>query len=212
MRKGSRVNRFVVLVMGMLVVGLLVGLTTTAMAGAGNPGATVAKKKKKKVCAPGTHKVVIKKKNGKKKKTCVPDVVTPTAPTAPVAPTPTPTTTLAITPGSFLYQDVDHGACTAPPDMDCEVKTFTVTNTGSAPSGVPATTIVETNNPIPGDPPGFVVDTNTCTAALPPAGSCTVGVYFKPTSNASPQPYTAVLHVAATPGSDVQATLTGTGT
>ncbi len=83
---------------------------------------------------------------------------------------------------------------------------------GGAASGVPATTIVETNNPIPGDPPGFVVSANTCTAALAPAGTCTVTVYFRPTSNASGQPYTSVLHVAATPGSDSQAALSGTGT
>jgi hypothetical protein len=201
MRKGSRVNRFVVLVMGMLVVGLLVGLTTTAMAGAGNPGATVAKKKKK-VCPPGTHKVVIKKKNGKKKKTCVPNA-TPTPPAG--------TAALTISPANFTYPDVQHGTCSAPPDLDCTVQAFTVTNTGSAASGVPSTTIVETNNPIPGDPPGFVVSANTCTAAVPAGGTCTVSAYFKPTSNANPQPYTAVLHVAVT-GSDAQAALTGTGT
>jgi hypothetical protein len=35
-------------------------------------------------------------------------------------------------------------------------------------------------------------------------------VYFKPNSNASPQPYTSVLHVTASPGNDAQASLAGT--
>jgi hypothetical protein len=203
-------NRIAFVVSAILMVGLLVGLTTSASAGAGDPGATSAKKKKK-VCPAGTHKVVVKKKNGKRKKTCVADTpVTPTTPTTPT--TPGPPTTLAINPTTFTYPTIQHGACTTPPDADCTVQTFTVTNTGVNPSGIPATTIVETNNPIPGDPSGFVVSTNTCTAALAPAGTCTVGVYFRPTSNANPQPYTAVLNVAATPGTDAQATLTGTGT
>ena len=88
---------------------------------------------------------------------------------------------------------------------------FTVTNTGTTTSGVPAASITEVNNPIPGDPPGFAVTANTCTVALLPAGTCTVSVQFQPTSNANPQPYTSVLHVTATPGGDAQAALTGTG-
>ena len=83
---------------------------------------------------------------------------------------------------------------------------------GGAASGVPATTIVETNNPIPGDPPGFVVSANTCTVAVAPGRYLHGDCLLQPTSNASGQPYTSVLHVAATPGSDAQATLTGTGT
>jgi hypothetical protein len=188
----------------MLVVGLIAGLTT-APAGAGDSSATAAKKKKKK-CPNGTQKVLIKKKNGKKKRTCRPLSVAPNP-----APAPTGTANLAISPGSFTYPTVQHGTCTVPPDADCNVQAFTVTNTGTAPSGVPATSIVETNNPIMGDPPGFVVSTNTCTAAVPAGGSCTVSAYFKPTSNANPQPYTAVLHVAGTPGGDATASLSGTG-
>jgi hypothetical protein len=192
-------NRIALVVSAMLVVGLVAGLATSA-SGAGDPGAAAAKKKKK-VCPAGTHKVTVKKKNGKKKKKCVANTPTPT---------PGATTTLTISPASFDFPDVQHGTCSAPPDADCTVQAFTVTNTGSAASGVPATSIVETNNPIPGDPPGFVVSSNTCTAAVPPGGTCTVSAYFRPTSNANPQPYAAVLHVAATPGSDAQAGLSGT--
>ena len=187
-------NRIALVVSAMLVIGLLVGLTTSA-AGAGDPGATVAKKKKKKKCPAGTHKVTVKKKNGKKKKKCVADTTTPT---------PTPgSTTLTISPTTFTFPDTQHGDSSTP-------QAFTVTNTGSAASGVPAASITETNNPIPGDPPGFAVSANGCTAALPAGGSCTVSVRFQPTSNANPQPYTSMLHVVATPGSDAQASLSGT--
>jgi hypothetical protein len=199
-------NRIALLASALLIVGLLAGLTTSASAGSGDPGATAAKKKKKKVCPAGTHKVVVKKKNGKKKKTCVPNALP-----GPTAPTPT-ATTLTISPATFAYPDVDHGTCSAPPDADCVEQAFTVTNTSGAASGVPATTLVETQNPIPGDPPGFVVSTNTCTAALAPGGTCTVTAYFKPTSNAGDANYASVLHVVATPGGDAQATLSGHAT
>jgi hypothetical protein len=178
----------------MLILGLLVGLTTSASAGQGGGGAPGAKKKgKKKTCKPGTHKVVVKKKNGKKKKKCVPD-----APVAPSGPT-----TLGISPTTFTFPTTEHGDTSDP-------QAFTVTNTGGAPSGVPAASITGGTNPIPGDPPGFVVSANGCTAALPAGGSCTVSVVFQPTSNAGDGAYTSVLHVNASPGSDAQAALSGT--
>jgi hypothetical protein len=189
-------NRIALVVSAMLMVGLFVGLTTSASAGAGDPGATAAKKKKKKVCPAGTHKVTIKKKNGKKKKTCVPDAAPPT----------TATTTLAISPFVFTYPDTQHGgACPGP---NCPTQAFTVTNTGGAASGVPATSITEVHNPEIGGPPGFTVTANTCTAAVGPGASCTVTVGFHPNSNAGDQTYSSVLHVAAS-GSDAQATLSG---
>jgi hypothetical protein len=177
----------------MLVAVGLTALTTSAVA-ATEPGATVAKsKKKKKTCKPGTHKVVVKKKNGKRKKKCVAD-----APAAPSGPT-----TLGITPPTFTFPTTEHGDTSDP-------QAFTVTNTGGAPSGVPAASITGGTNPIPGDPPGFVVSANGCTAALPAGGSCTVSVVFQPTSNAGDGAYTSVLHVTASPGSDAQASLSGT--
>jgi hypothetical protein len=199
---GTNGKRSLGLIAVMLLVGLLVAGLTTASAGAGGSSATAAKKKKK-TCPAGTQKVTVKK-HGKKKKKCVPIPVTP-------APTPAGTATLAISPTSFTYPTIQHNSCSAPPaDADCTVKAFTVTNTGAGASGVPATSIVEVNNPIPGDPPGFVISTNTCTAAVPPGGSCTVGVYFKPNSSANPQPYTAVLLVTASSGGNATASLTGT--
>lgn len=190
----TRGNRVVALLTVILIAVGMTALTTSAVAG-GDSGATVAKgKKKKKTCKAGTHKVTVKKKNGKKKKKCVPN-----AAAAPAGPT-----TLAITPANFTFPDgTQHGDTSDP-------QAFTVTNTGGAPSGVPAASITAGTNPIPGDPPGFAVSANGCTAALPAGGSCTVSVVFQPTSNAGDGLYTSVLHVAATPGSDAQASLSGT--
>jgi hypothetical protein len=185
--KGSH---FVALLSAMLIVGLVAGLTTSASAGASGTAVTAAKKKcsKKKKAA-----------SAKKKKCAKP--VTP-APT-PVPPVPPAPTTLAVTPTDFTFPTTEHGTQSDP-------QTFTVTNTGGAPSGVPTPSITETKNPIPGDPPGFVAGAGTCTAALPPGGTCAVSVRFTPTSNAGDAEYKAVLHVNASPGSDAQATLTGT--
>jgi hypothetical protein len=85
-----------------------------------------------------------------------------------------------------------------------------VTNTGGAVSGVPATSITVVADPEdPDGPPAFTATANTCTAALPAGGSCTVTVGFHPNSNAGDENYSSVLHVVATPGSSVQATLFG---
>jgi hypothetical protein len=196
-------NRFVLVVSAILVAGLMVGLTTSASAGAGS-AAGQTKKKKKKVCPAGTHKVTVKKKNGKKKKKCVADQVT----------TPAGPTTLSISPTSFDFGDPEHGgfdACGPDPDPTCPTQAFTVTNSGGAPSGVPASSITITSNPNPTDPPAYRVTASTCTAALAPGATCTVTVKFAPNSSPS-DPYVSVLHVVATPGSDAQATLTGIGT
>jgi hypothetical protein len=197
-RTGSKIGT---LLTAVLVAGGLTALTASALAGAGGPSAAKAAKVK---CAKGSHKKTVKK-HGKKRIKCVANQ--PPAP--PVTPG-GPTAALAISPTSFTYPDTDHNTCSAPPDPDCTVQAFTVTNVGGAASGVPAIAITEINNPIPGDPPGFVVSATTCDAAVPAGGSCVVGVYFKPNSNANPQPYTSVLHVTASPGNDAQASLAGT--
>jgi hypothetical protein len=160
-------------------------------------------KKKKKVCPAGTHKVTVKKKNGKKKK-CVAD---PTAP-APAA------TTLTISPTAADFGNAEHGGfdvCQPDPDPDCPTRAFTVTNSGGAPSGVPAASITEVANPggIGVEPPAFRVTANSCTAALPPGGSCSVTVKFAPQNNPGDEHFTSTLHVVASPGSDAQATLDG---
>jgi hypothetical protein len=197
-------NRIALVVSAILVLGLMVGLTTSASAGAGGSGDTGAKKKKKKkVCPAGTHKVTVKKKNGKKKKKCVADPTTPAQPT-----------TLSINPTSFDFGTVNHGGfavCQPDPDPDCPTHAFTVTNSGSAASGVPAASITIVSNPVNTDPPAYQVSASTCTAALAPGATCTVTVKFAPNSNPT-DPYVSALHVVATPGSDAQATLSGHGT
>lgn len=204
-------NRIAFVVSAMLMVGLLVGLTTSASAGAGDPGATAAKKKKK-VCPAGTHKVVVKKKNGKKKKTCVADTPVPT-PTTPTPPTPpAPPTTLAISPTNFTYPGHNHTGAGAACG-DCPSQGFVVTNTGAAPSGTPSASLTEVTQPVTGAHGlSFFVTANTCTAALPPGSSCIVTVLWAPESNAGDGHYVSVLHVSASPGTDAPATIDGTTT
>ena len=168
----------------LFALGAIATLALPAVAGAGGPTATAAKKCKRKKAASA------KKKKCKK-------TVTP-APGPPAAPT-----TLSISPTDFTFPDTQHGD-------ESDPQSFTVTNTGGAASGLPTPTITGTKNPIPGDPPGFAASAGTCTAALPPGGTCAVSVRFTPTSNAGDAEYKAVLHVIASPGSDAQATLTGT--
>ena len=124
-------NRIALVVSVMLIGGLLAGLTTSASAGPGDPGASAAKKKKKKkVCPAGTHKVTVKKKNGKKKKKCVADPTTPAPPAA--------TTTLTISPANFTFPDTEHDTCGLSQRPGLHHQAFTVSNAGTATSGVPA--------------------------------------------------------------------------
>ena len=55
----------------------------------------------------------------------------------------------------------------------------------------------------------FSVFANTCTAAVPAGGSCTVTVHFAPNDNQNG--YVSTLHVVGKPGGDAQATLSGNG-
>ena len=194
-------NRVVVLLTALLVAVGLTGLTTTAMAGAGDPGTPLAKKKKKKKkCPRGTHKVVIKK-HGKKKRKCVQNKTTP-------VPTPA-AAALTISSASFTFPTTTHhGFPCANIPSQCTTQPFTVSNIGRSPSGVPASSITEVTNPGgPGQPAAFAIGANTCTAPLPPAGTCTVTVQFAPNDNQNG--YVSVLHVAATPGGDAQAQMSG---
>jgi hypothetical protein len=199
---GTNGKRSLGLIAVMLLVGLLLAALTTAPAGAGGSSATAAKKKKK-TCPAGTQKVTVKK-HGKKKKRCVAIPVTP----APVA---TAAAKLTIDQASFAYPDTQHhtGPCSTPP---CPIHAFTVTNSGGSASGVPVASITELTQPVTGGgahDPAFVVSANTCTAALPPAGTCTVTVQFIPPSNAGDMNYTSVLHVTAATGGDAQSALSG---
>ena len=80
--------------------------------------------------------------------------------------------------------------------------TFTITNTGTATSGTPASSLTGT------DSSQFAVGTDNCTSALAPAASCTVLVHFAPSSTGAKS---ASLHVTASPGGTAAASLAGTG-
>ncbi|MFB9312788.1 choice-of-anchor D domain-containing protein [Nocardioides plantarum] len=101
--------------------------------------------------------------------------------------------TLSISPDSALYDDTLLDATSEP-------VTFTVTNTGNLPSGVPVVSL--------GGSTEFNVTTTTCTAALAPGATCTVTATFTPTTRGAA---TTDLTVSATPGGTTTAELAGTG-
>ncbi|MGZ6142670.1 MAG: choice-of-anchor D domain-containing protein [Myxococcales bacterium] len=80
--------------------------------------------------------------------------------------------------------------------------TITVTNSGSAASGVPHLTISGSGAA------GFAVQGTPCTAALGPAASCSAAVRFAPVSTG---PASAVLTIAASPGGTSKVALIGEG-
>jgi hypothetical protein len=79
---------------------------------------------------------------------------------------------------------------------------FTVTNNGGVSSGIPTVALGGT------DPTQFVISSNGCTAALAPAGTCTINVHFAPTTAGAKS---ANVSANASPGGTATATLTGTG-
>lgn len=211
---------------------LLVGVTGSAAAGTGNKGANASGKPKcKKGPKAGAKASATNGKKGKPHRKCrkrkpAPPMPTPpatppvtppappvTPPASPVTPpvTPPAVATLAITPTSFDFGDVQHGGikpCKAEGDPTC--KTFTVTNTGTGTSGVPVASIVEIRTPEIGEhPAAFVIMANTCNTALPPGATCALTVKFSPNSNAGDMTFESRLDVTASPGNTVSSTLSG---
>lgn len=83
-------------------------------------------------------------------------------------------------------------------------QTFTVFNTGVAPTGLLASALTGT------DPTQFAITTDTCTGAdVPAGGMCSIDVVFKPTTTGAK---VAVLEVTSTVAGTITAGLTGTGT
>lgn len=80
--------------------------------------------------------------------------------------------------------------------------TFTATNMGMDQTGTPMVTIDGANA---GD---FSFTTTDCTSPVSSAATCTIDVTFSPTAAGA---RSATLHLAATPGGEATATLTGTG-
>ena len=103
---------------------------------------------------------------------------------------------LSISPASQDFGAVLQGMTGASP------VTFTITNTGGAPSGTLGTRLL----PLAGS--SFNVVTDSCTGVLAAGGTCTVSVRFSP---ASAGPKTATLEVSGNPGGTAPANLTGVG-
>jgi hypothetical protein len=193
-RKWTKRNRPAVLVTAVLSLTLVAGLTTSA---SGDPVAHAAGLKK---CLKKAKQISDPDKRKKAKKRCRAKFGGIAVPTP--APTPAPGQTLIISPASFTFPNTQHGAGQSFAD-------FVVTNTGGSASGVPTVSIVDVLDPVALDDPAFTVSANTCTAAVPAGGTCGVTVRFSPQSNGGDANYTAVLHVAASPGGDAQAGLGG---
>lgn len=100
---------------------------------------------------------------------------------------------LAITPASYSYGNVAVGSSV--------VASFTVSNSGGAPSGMLTRGI--------SDAARFPVFSDSCTGTVLAAGaSCTIAVAFAPTDAGA---RSATLTVSASPGGTVAATLAGVG-
>jgi FtsP/CotA-like multicopper oxidase with cupredoxin domain len=84
-----------------------------------------------------------------------------------------------VAPASLVFANTGVGSTSA-------AKTVTVTNTGLGTLAVGAVSFTGTN-------PGDFAQTNTCGGAVPPNGSCTVSVTFKPTA---PNARAATMNVA----------------
>lgn len=102
---------------------------------------------------------------------------------------------LDLSPGSQTFGSQTLGVAT-------DATTFTVTNKGETPTGPPVPTLSDTTH--------FQIAGTTCAAALEPAGTCTVDVVFKPAAVGPVQGVSLV--VAAVPGGNVTAPVSGTGT
>ena len=102
---------------------------------------------------------------------------------------------LSITPATFDFGSVIAGSASGD-------QSFTVTNTGQTTSGPVSVSVSGANQA------DFTVDSNTCGAALPGGGTCTISVQYAPAAAGAS---TAALSVTAGPGGTATAALQGTG-
>jgi hypothetical protein len=101
---------------------------------------------------------------------------------------------LTLSPTPWNFGSVAAGSTSA-------VETFTVTNTGQAPSGTLTTGLSGST------PAQFVITSNTCTGTLAGGGTCSIKVEFSPNLAG---PYSATLTASATPGGAPTSALAGT--
>jgi hypothetical protein len=108
-----------------------------------------------------------------------------------------------VAPANLTISPSPHGFGTHATGTTSPAQTFTVTNTGGAPSGTIATSIGGA------DPAQFARSADNCNGqTLAPGASCTVAGAFAPTSLGAKA---ASLQVSATPGGSAAAALSGTG-
>jgi len=100
---------------------------------------------------------------------------------------------LRITPASHDFGNVVSGGQSTD-------QTFTVTNMGTASTGVPSAVLSDSSN--------FTISMNNCSAALAGSATCTIKARFNPGSTGSKL---SSLTVMATPGGAAPASLSGTG-
>jgi len=105
------------------------------------------------------------------------------------------TARLALTTSAFAFPGVLLGATSS-------AATFTVSNTGSAPTGALSISIAGA------DPTSFILTSNSCGGTLAPAATCSVSISFRPTSRGA---RTATLSFSAAPGGSAAIALSGTG-
>ena len=114
-----------------------------------------------------------------------------------------PSTDLEVlAPAALVIAPSGHDFGTHATGTSAPAQTFTVTNAGGVPSGVPSVSVGGT------DAAQFPLSANTCTAALAPGASCSFEVGLSPASNGAKS---AAVAVAALPGGPATATLSGTG-
>ena len=104
------------------------------------------------------------------------------------------------TPATLVVSPLSFGFGSVVLNTTSEAATFTITNTGDVPSGVPSITVMGTD---------FMLSANRCTTAIAPSTLCEVEVTFRPTSAVL---RTGSLNVSASPGGTPPVvTLNGTG-
>jgi len=105
-------------------------------------------------------------------------------------------------PAAFSVMPATFGFVSTAVGTSSAAQTFTVTNTGGEPSGVPQVAVAGAN------PADFVLSANTCTTALTAGATCTFAVTFTPSTATGES---ATVNVTGTSTAPAAATLTGTG-
>jgi alpha-tubulin suppressor-like RCC1 family protein len=111
-------------------------------------------------------------------------------------------TGLAVAPAKLALSRPQHEFGGVTLGLQSAPMSITVTNTGNSPSGLPMLELAGSNAG------QFSISDTSCTAPLPPMGTCSLSVLFSPTTDGVQQ---ATLTVSAAPGGAQDLALSGTG-